>query len=464
MLNEEQYERAAAQDRGVPPPAARPTGRPADEDPWEPLYPFNPPAADEAPKEDPRVRDPFYPDYRTSTIREIGPQEYALGQEKNRIEAARQQAEAAHNQALEAIKRGELAQALELAKQAAQLSYSTEMMKLAQKPEMAYRYLFARYGLNAPQGGSPTPLPIPDFVKPLLANPNATDATSFAQSAIPSSMQPALANLIPGAIAAPGGIPWGNRGLSPTSREMSQYPTQSIPPQVDLPRGDLAPGARGGDVALLQRQLERLGYLTPPPGMNYGFYGPLTTAAVARFQQDSGARGSPGMYTAAVGDAIKQWLIPQGPQNPNPYQTRQADSFGAEQPNPPPSMQLGGGQPQAPPASGFGMPWTQAFQQAQSQPQNLGPGPKATLPPAVQNLFALQGQPQSQIPITPPAGYNYPKLGNPSMQSLRYYSPGEMANVTGYADSIEGRPPGDFTKDIDRLAPQGAAPIPTRFS
>ncbi len=46
----------------------------------------------------------------------------------------------------------------------------------------------------------------------------------------------------------------------------------------------LGPGARGADVAALQTALEQKGFLTIPPGVTKGFFGVLTSAALAKYQ------------------------------------------------------------------------------------------------------------------------------------------------------------------------------------
>jgi hypothetical protein len=59
---------------------------------------------------------------------------------------------------------------------------------------------------------------------------------------------------------------------------------------ISLPR-DLVSGAKGSDVVTLQNALINMGYLST--GNNTGFYGPLTLAAVRKYQQEKGL-GGPG--------------------------------------------------------------------------------------------------------------------------------------------------------------------------
>ena len=56
----------------------------------------------------------------------------------------------------------------------------------------------------------------------------------------------------------------------------------AVPPTV--PAGELEMGAESDDVALLQTALEQLGYTD----FVTGYYGPITSDAVARFQEDNG--------------------------------------------------------------------------------------------------------------------------------------------------------------------------------
>lgn len=47
-------------------------------------------------------------------------------------------------------------------------------------------------------------------------------------------------------------------------------------------------GAEGADVVALQTILQQKGFLTMPPGVAYGFFGPLTRAAIAKYQVSAG--------------------------------------------------------------------------------------------------------------------------------------------------------------------------------
>jgi murein L,D-transpeptidase YcbB/YkuD len=65
--------------------------------------------------------------------------------------------------------------------------------------------------------------------------------------------------------------------------------------QTGLPLGELDPGAESDAVATVQTALQTLGYMD----LVTGYYGPLTTDAVTRFQQDNGIEptGSYGLVT-----------------------------------------------------------------------------------------------------------------------------------------------------------------------
>lgn len=63
-------------------------------------------------------------------------------------------------------------------------------------------------------------------------------------------------------------------------------------PAIATPPRSLAMGASGADVAALQTTLQAKGFLTIPPGAAKGFFGPLTRAAVAKYQTSIGLPSS----------------------------------------------------------------------------------------------------------------------------------------------------------------------------
>jgi peptidoglycan hydrolase-like protein with peptidoglycan-binding domain len=141
---------------------------------------------------------------------------------------------------------------------------------------------------------------------------------------------PEMAQLMPGSSVSPlsgGGSPPMSPldALNPTSRDMGQYPTRPNLPLVNVPTDKLGPNTTGPKVVQLQQALERVGYLQVPPGMSYGWYGPLTTAAVSRFQDDFGiGGGSRGYWNKQSADLLKNRMTQPGggPQGPSPYSFR----------------------------------------------------------------------------------------------------------------------------------------------
>ncbi len=83
------------------------------------------------------------------------------------------------------------------------------------------------------------------------------------------------------AFQAASGVPatgtYGPLTAGALARSLASVPTRAAPP-------GLATGSRSSDVATLQRDLARLGYI----GMVTGYFGPLTESAVRRFQADHG--------------------------------------------------------------------------------------------------------------------------------------------------------------------------------
>lgn len=74
-------------------------------------------------------------------------------------------------------------------------------------------------------------------------------------------------------------IPAGEVAPAPT-------PIVAVAPQT------LSIGSRGEDVVALQTALQAKGFLTMPPGVAHGYFGPLTRAAVAKYQVSVGLSGS----------------------------------------------------------------------------------------------------------------------------------------------------------------------------
>ncbi len=93
----------------------------------------------------------------------------------------------------------------------------------------------------------------------------------------------------------------GQQPAAQPTQQQSQTSQQSAPPQTNLQQG-----AQGQDVQQLQNYLVQMGYLTPQQvATGAGTYGPQTTAAVAKMQQDLGiqagtAAGSYGPQTQAA--------------------------------------------------------------------------------------------------------------------------------------------------------------------
>lgn len=58
-------------------------------------------------------------------------------------------------------------------------------------------------------------------------------------------------------------------------------------------------GTTGPDVEALQKILNKQGYLVLPPGFDYGYYGPLTKAAVTKWQKAHGLQSVGGRFGEA---------------------------------------------------------------------------------------------------------------------------------------------------------------------
>lgn len=92
--------------------------------------------------------------------------------------------------------------------------------------------------------------------------------------------------------------------LTDTSTQQPPVQSSSAPPA-----GNLQPGAQGADVQQLQNYLVQMGYLTPDQvSTGAGIYGPQTTAAVAKLQNDLGiqAGNGQGYYGPQTQSALSQ--------------------------------------------------------------------------------------------------------------------------------------------------------------
>ena len=91
-------------------------------------------------------------------------------------------------------------------------------------------------------------------------------------------------------------------GATPTDTQ------SSTPSNPAAPTANLQQGAKGQDVSALQSYLVQMGYLTPEQvNTGQGVYGPQTTAAVAKMQQDLGVQAgtAAGAYGPQTQAAIK---------------------------------------------------------------------------------------------------------------------------------------------------------------
>ncbi len=83
---------------------------------------------------------------------------------------------------------------------------------------------------------------------------------------------------------------------------------QAESPVFDF-KNDLTIGSTGGDVAALQEWLESKGYLTMPPGVARGYLGPLTRAALVKFQISQGIVPPAGYFGPVTRAKLKQLAI-----------------------------------------------------------------------------------------------------------------------------------------------------------
>ncbi|GEM_PF-2562169 len=70
---------------------------------------------------------------------------------------------------------------------------------------------------------------------------------------------------------------------------------------------NLTVGSKGPDVATLQQFLVSKGYLQMPPGVPFGYFGPLTKGALARWQAANGIAPAVGYF----GPISRQAIVPQ---------------------------------------------------------------------------------------------------------------------------------------------------------
>lgn len=132
--------------------------------------------------------------------------------------------------------------------------------------------------------------PVPVNTSPNAVIPTVPDASSATQfPTIPTPQTP------PAPVISPAQPISSVAGATPPS-------ATETPPQADLQQG-----AQGQDVQALQNYLTQMGYLTPDQiGTGGGTYGPQTTAAVAKLQQDLGIQAGKGAGT--YGPQTKQAL------------------------------------------------------------------------------------------------------------------------------------------------------------
>ncbi len=228
--------------------------------------------------------------------------------------------------------------------------------------------------------------------------------------------------------------------------------------------------------------MRRCNLRRPPPGANFGFYGPATTAAVARFQQDFNTGSTLGIWDAKSGQALRARVSAAGnqPVGPSLASVRGADVY--QPPRGLPQQGFGNLRPQPPSLSQLAPPTQSLSPGSQPLPGQMGgptaaqsnaaaqPGPynftgaTATLTPALQSLFAQTGNAQSSIPISPPSGYKYPDLGTISGQAYSRLAPSEQSQYASYQNQISGKPLADVTGDLNKLSPQGSGlSAPTTF-
>ena len=114
-----------------------------------------------------------------------------------------------------------------------------------------------------------------------------------------------------GVIPIPGMTPPTTPNPTPPTEapSASQTPSTASPNTATPPATALKPGSQGQDVQALQNYLVQMGYLTPQQvSTGPGVYGPQTTAAVAKMQQDLGVQAgtSAGYYGPQTQKALAQ--------------------------------------------------------------------------------------------------------------------------------------------------------------
>ncbi len=130
-------------------------------------------------------------------------------------------------------------------------------------------------------------------------DPTLSQATPSSGSITRTSSSPAATS-----------APQPTQPVQPPAPQTTQQPTQTQPTQqTTAPATNLQPGSQGQDVTALQDYLVQMGYLTPQQvATGPGTYGPQTTAAVAKMQQDLGvsAGGAAGDYGPKTQAALQQ--------------------------------------------------------------------------------------------------------------------------------------------------------------
>ncbi len=120
----------------------------------------------------------------------------------------------------------------------AEMDYTKSLMAMGDKPDQLFRYAFARYGMQAPQGGAPAQLPIPDFMRQngMVLNPGQSNQQAgTVQTDI--SQNPSLAALLPGAQPNPQGV------VQPSPQPQPQAPAVGPGLQPAAPNAALQPQA-----------------------------------------------------------------------------------------------------------------------------------------------------------------------------------------------------------------------------
>lgn len=162
-------------------------------------------------------------------------------------------------------------------------------------------------------GGTPiAPTPAAASVTPA---PYSSSPAAPATSAPYSNPNSGFQNNVQGSSATQNATPQGqtiNINTAPSAPQTQNSAPQSTQTQNTSqapPQTNLQPGAQGQDVQALQNYLVQMGYLTSQQlATGPGIYGPQTTAAVAKMQQDLGiqAGSAQGSYGAQTQEALAQ--------------------------------------------------------------------------------------------------------------------------------------------------------------